>query len=146
MMREELDELTRSVAVMGWAAYDFATRNHDTWRRLYQTIIDDAESSPVRDQAYLNFFAVFLPSAVGRPKSAYRVDQRSEDGVDWARLDAAMHASGADLASAKSLVHVSSVSTRDPLTSVTLTRGHFETVCEQRRVDGGLNDEVSSPQ
>src|SRR5580698_4393188 len=30
MMREEPDELTRSVAVMGWAAYDFTTRNRDT--------------------------------------------------------------------------------------------------------------------
>ncbi len=56
-----------------------------------------------------------------------------------------MQETGADLASAESLAHVSTRSRpRDPLTSVTLTRGHFEVVCEQRRVDGGLNDETWS--
>ena len=142
MMREEPDELTRSVAVMGWAGYATASKDLETLRRLYEIIIDDTEATPVRDQAYLNFFVVYLPSAVGRPKSAYHVDQRFEGGVDWARLDAAMQESGADQASGESLTRTTSISCRDPLTSVVLTPGHVEVVCEQRRVRDALNNET----
>lgn len=96
MMREEPDALTRSVAVMAWAGYDIATKNHETLRRLYKIVIDEAEAPTVRDQAYLDFFAVYLPTAAGRPKSAYRVGRRFEDEVDWGRLDAAMQEIGLD--------------------------------------------------
>jgi len=96
MMREEPDAQTRSVAVMAWAGYDIGTKNRETLRRLYEIVVDEAEPPVVRDQAYLDFFAVYLPTAVGRPKSAYRVGRRFDDEVEWERLDAAMLDAGVD--------------------------------------------------
>jgi hypothetical protein len=142
MMREEPDELTRSVAVMGWAGYDVGSKNRETLRRLYKAVIDDTEATPVRDQAYLNFFAVYLPSAVGRPTSAYHVGRRFEDGVDWARLDAAMQEIGVEHANTESLARTIAISVRDPMTSVALMPGHFDVICEGRAVRGALNNET----
>ncbi len=138
MMREEPDVATRAVAVLAWAAYDRAARAPSTLRHLYQLVIDDTQPTMVRSVAYSQFFTVYLPNAVGRPKPASSLDHPVEDGIDWKRLDAAMRETGADRASETELARTTRIETRGPVASVSFTRGAFELRCDDKVWRGTL--------
>jgi hypothetical protein len=138
MMYGEPDPSARAVAVMGWATYDLHKSIGSTLRRLYAIVIDDTQPKIVRASAYDAFFAVYLPTHQGAPKSPMVVGRPIEDEVDWSRLDEAMRATGADLANEEALAHTSSIEYRDALSTVTLRAVGFELVCDERSWRGTL--------
>ncbi len=132
MMREDPDDETRGIAVLAWAAYDTATRSPSTLRRLYQLVVDDTQPDAVRAIAYTEFFTVYLPNAVDRPKPASSLDRPLEDGILWTRLDAVMRETGADRGTEADLVRTTRIETRDALTTVSLTHDAFEVHCADK--------------
>lgn len=136
MMRDELDPSARAVAVMAWASYDLHANVDSTLRRLYEIVIDDTQPKLVRATAYHSFFGVHLPPNQDAPRSPMVSGRAVEDGIDWSRLDEAMHAAGADLPSEQALAHTRSIEYRDALFTIRFRAGGFELECDNRSWHG----------
>jgi len=75
-MMHDSDDHVRAVAVMSWASYSLHSRDPDTMRTLYQTLVDDNQPRRVRGMAYNSFFTVYQPT------KAPRVNNRAATAVD----------------------------------------------------------------
>ena len=120
------DDHVRAVAVMSWASYSLHSRDPDTMRTLYQTLVDDNQPRRVRGMAYNSFFTVYQPTNEGLPKAAMQLDKTIDECVDWKRVDAAVEESGTWRPSGPSLQEVTRLAYVTDRLSVVLARETFE--------------------